>query len=38
MYSPIVGQSFDTMIAASSDRVAITAHRNVSAGNCLEPP
>ena len=37
--SPIVGQFFDTMIVASSDkRVAIATHPNLSAGNCFEPP
>ena len=36
--SPIPGQFFDTMIVASSDRVVITTHPNISAGNCLEPP
>ena len=37
--SPIVGQFFDTMIVASSDKkVAITTHQNLSAANCFEPP
>ena len=38
MYSPLVGQFFDTMIVASSDRVVIMTHQNVSAGNCYQPP
>ena len=36
--SPIIGQCFDTMIVASSDRVVTMTHRNISAGNCFEPP
>ena len=36
--SPIVGQFFDAMIVAASDRVAIATHQNLSAGNCFEPP
>ena len=36
--SPIVGQFFDTMIVAASDRVAKTTHQNLSAGNCFEQP
>ena len=37
--SPIIGQCFDTMIVAPSDkRVVIMTHRNISAGNCFEPP
>ena len=37
--SPIVRQFFDTMIVTSSDkRVATMTHRNLSAGNCFEPP
>ena len=39
IYSPIFGKFFDTMIVASSDKEwLITAHQNLSAGNCLEPP
>ena len=34
----MVGQYFDTMTVASSDRVAITTHQNLSAGNCFERP
>ena len=37
-YSPMVGQFLDIMIAASSDRVVITTHQNLIAGNCFEPP
>ena len=37
--SPIIGQCFDTMIVASSDKEwLITTHQNLSAGNCFEPP
>ena len=36
--SPIVVQFFDTMMVASSDRVAITTHQNLSAANYFEPP
>ena len=38
--SPITGQCFDTMIVASSDKDWLHAmtHRNISAGNCFEPP
>ena len=37
--SSIIGQFFDTMIVASSDKpqVTITTHQNLSAGNCWEP-
>ena len=39
MDSPISGKFSDTMIVASSDKEwLITAHQNLSAGNCLEPP
>ena len=39
MDSPIFGKLFDTMIVASSDKEwLITAHQNLSAGDCLEPP
>ena len=34
---PMVGQCFDTMIVASNDRVVITTHQSISAGNCFEP-
>ena len=36
--SPMVGQFFDTMIVASSDKRVLTTHQNLSAGNCFEPP
>ena len=38
--SPMVGQFFDTMIVASSDKewLYITTHHNISAGNYFEPP
>ena len=37
--SPIIGECFDTMIVASSDKEWVTmTHRNISAGNCFEPP
>ena len=35
--SPMIEQFFDTMIVASSDRVVITTHPNIKAGNCIEP-
>ena len=39
MDSPISGKFSDPMIVASSDKEwLITAHQNLSAGNCLEPP
>ena len=34
--SLMIGQFFDTMIVAS--RLAIMTHKNITAGNCLEPP
>ena len=39
-YSPIVGQFFDTMIVASSDKewLEYITHQNLSTGNCFEPP
>ena len=36
--SLMIGQFFDNKIVASSDRVVITTHPNISAGNCIEPP
>ena len=35
MCSPLIGQFFDTMIVASSDRVVKMAHPNINAGNCI---
>ena len=35
--SLMIGQYFDTMIAASSVRVVKTSLQNLSAGNCFEP-
>ena len=38
--SPMVGQCFDTMIVASSDKECVTTHQNISAGrkNSLKFP
>ena len=37
--SPIIGQCFDTMIVASRDKEWLQlTQRNMSAGNCFEPP
>ena len=34
----MIEQFFDTVIVASSDRVVISTHPNISAGKCIEPP
>ena len=32
--SPMIGQFFDTMIVASTDRVVIITHQNLRLGKC----
>ena len=34
MCSPVIGQFFDIMIVASTDRVVIMTHQNLSHGMC----
>ena len=37
--SPMMGQMFDTVIVAGSDKEwVITTHQNLIVGNCFEPP
>ena len=37
-YLPMIGSFFNTMIVASSDRMVIMTHQNLTAGICFEPP